>query len=303
MSRRRAGGNGRCRDPSGRPLRNPRRDERLRRRRGASLRASLPRPPRRRRPSPRHPAPRRARPLRRQSPALGGHDHRRRAARRAEGADAPSLRRGARRRADGLRLLPAGAEAGLSPPPRPQRRDPLRRARHRPRRQGGRLAWIHENFQFFGAPFGVFCFLERSFGPSQWLDLGIYLQTVLLLLTEAGYASCPQADWAMFERTVMAFLDSPPDLTLVCGIAIGYPDPTRPENLHPHRARRPARLLRDPRVMKARRNPLYTSPSGSRSDTRRPQDAAVMAAPQSPPGFSGPAGAGPRMTLPTPRTP
>ena len=96
--------------------------------------------------------------------------------------------------------------------------------------KAARLAWIHENFQFFGAPFGVFCFLERSFGPSQWLDLGIYLQTVLLLLTEAGYASCPQADWAMFERTVMAFLDSPPDLTLVCGIAIGYPDPTRPEN-------------------------------------------------------------------------
>ena len=57
------------------------------------------------------------------------------------------------------------------------------------------------------------------------------LQTVLLLLTEAGYASCPQADWAMFERTVKHFLNSPPDLRLVCGIAIGYPDEARPENL------------------------------------------------------------------------
>jgi nitroreductase len=94
-----------------------------------------------------------------------------------------------------------------------------------------RRAWIHENFQFFGAPFGVFCFLERSFEAYQWLDLGIYLQTVLLLLTEAGYASCPQADWAMFERTVKQFLDSPPDLRLVCGIAVGYADATRPENL------------------------------------------------------------------------
>lgn len=94
-----------------------------------------------------------------------------------------------------------------------------------------RRTWIHENFQFFGAPFGAFCFVERSFGPSQWLDLGIYLQTVLLLLTEAGYASCPQADWAMFENAVKAFLGSPPDLRLVCGIAIGYPDEARPENL------------------------------------------------------------------------
>jgi nitroreductase len=93
-----------------------------------------------------------------------------------------------------------------------------------------RRTWIHENFQFFGAPIGVFCFLERSFEAYQWLDLVIYLQTVLLLLTEAGYASCPQADWAMFERTVKQFLNSPPDLRLVCGIAVGYPDETRPEN-------------------------------------------------------------------------
>jgi nitroreductase len=76
----------------------------------------------------------------------------------------------------------------------------------------------------------VFCFLERRFEAYQWLDLGIYLQTVRLLLTEAGYASCPQADWAMFERTVK-FLNSPLDLGLVCGIAVGYPDEARPENL------------------------------------------------------------------------
>jgi nitroreductase len=96
--------------------------------------------------------------------------------------------------------------------------------------KAARLGWIHENFQLFGAPYGVFVFMERSFGPSQWLDLGIYLQNVLLLLREAGYSSCPQADWAMFEKTVMDFLGSPPDLTLVFGIAIGTPDPARPEN-------------------------------------------------------------------------
>jgi hypothetical protein len=94
-----------------------------------------------------------------------------------------------------------------------------------------RRTWIHENFEFFGAPFGVFCFLGRSFGPSQRPDIGIYLQTVLLLLSEAGDASCPQADWAMFERRINQFLVSPPDLRLVCGIAVGYSDEIRPENL------------------------------------------------------------------------
>jgi hypothetical protein len=93
-----------------------------------------------------------------------------------------------------------------------------------------RRVWISENFQFFGAPLGVFLFLERNFYQSQWLDLGIYLQSVLLLLQEAGLDSCAQADWAMFERTVMDYLGSPPDLTLVCGIAVGHADFDRPEN-------------------------------------------------------------------------
>jgi nitroreductase len=96
--------------------------------------------------------------------------------------------------------------------------------------RAARTAWINQNFQFFGAPFGVLLFMERSFGRSQWLDLGIYLQTVLLLLTESGYAACPQADWAMFERTVSDFLDAPPNLTLVCGISVGLADPNAAEN-------------------------------------------------------------------------
>jgi nitroreductase len=93
-----------------------------------------------------------------------------------------------------------------------------------------RRAWIHENFQFFGAPFGILLFLERGFGPSQWLDLGIYLQTVLLLLNEAGYGACPQADWALFDRSVCERLAVPAELTLVCGIAVGFADHGKPEN-------------------------------------------------------------------------
>ncbi|GAB4064318.1 nitroreductase [Ancylobacter sonchi] len=94
-----------------------------------------------------------------------------------------------------------------------------------------RKAWIDENFQFFGAPAGVLLFIGRNATPYQWLDLGIYLQTVLLLLREAGLDACPQADWAMYAPTVAAFLDAPPDLMLICGIAIGHADPARPENV------------------------------------------------------------------------
>lgn len=93
-----------------------------------------------------------------------------------------------------------------------------------------RRAWIAGNFQFFGAPVGVMLFAERQSTPYQWVDIGIYLQTVLLLLCEAGLDSCPQADWAMYEATVKQALGAPPDLTLVCGIAIGYADPDSPGN-------------------------------------------------------------------------
>ena len=93
-----------------------------------------------------------------------------------------------------------------------------------------RKAWIDQNFQFFGAPTGVMLFLEPNSTPYQWVDIGIYLQTVLLLLREAGLDSCPQADWAMYETTVKQALSAPLDLTLVCGIAIGHADPMHPEN-------------------------------------------------------------------------
>jgi nitroreductase len=97
--------------------------------------------------------------------------------------------------------------------------------------KAARLAWIHENFQFFGAPMGLLFFMEKGFGQSQWMDLGIYLQTVMLLLREAGLDSCPQADWALFERTVCEHLGVPGNLTLICGMCVGYRDPAAPINI------------------------------------------------------------------------
>jgi nitroreductase len=96
--------------------------------------------------------------------------------------------------------------------------------------KAARKRWIDENFQFFGAPFGLFFLMERAFGPSQWLDLGLYLQSVMLLLREAGLDTCPQADWALYERTVLDFLSAPADLTLICGMAVGTRDPAAPIN-------------------------------------------------------------------------
>ncbi len=100
-----------------------------------------------------------------------------------------------------------------------------------------RAIWFANNFQFFGAPVGLFFSLDRQMGHAQWADAGIFLQTIMLLLCEAGLDSCPQACWAAFPNTIRAFVDMPDDRILWTGMSIGYKDPDAAANaLLPTRA-------------------------------------------------------------------
>lgn len=93
-----------------------------------------------------------------------------------------------------------------------------------------RRMWFARNFDFFGAPMALFCTVDRRMGPPQWSDLGMYLQTLMLLLVEEGLASCPQECWAVYPETVTGFLGTPDDRILFCGMSIGYEDPAEPAN-------------------------------------------------------------------------
>jgi nitroreductase len=93
-----------------------------------------------------------------------------------------------------------------------------------------RWAWFRENFRFFGAPAALFCHVDRRMGAAQWSDLGMFLQTVMLLLREEGWDTCAQEAWGRYHRTVDAFLETPPDRMLFCGMAIGRRDPAHPVN-------------------------------------------------------------------------
>lgn len=96
--------------------------------------------------------------------------------------------------------------------------------------RAARRRWFAENFRFFGAPAAYFCSVERSMGPPQWSDLGMYLQTLMLLAIDAGLATCPQECWAMFPDTVGRFLGLSEDRMLFCGVAIGLEDAAAPAN-------------------------------------------------------------------------
>lgn len=100
--------------------------------------------------------------------------------------------------------------------------------------RAGRLAQLARNFTFFDAPVGLFLHLPRLMGPPQWADLGLWLQTVMLLLVEAGLGSCPQEAWSAFPRTVKRAAGIPDDHLLFCGLAIGWPDEAEPVNTFPN---------------------------------------------------------------------
>ncbi|MEM9329817.1 MAG: nitroreductase [Pseudomonadota bacterium] len=93
-----------------------------------------------------------------------------------------------------------------------------------------RLEWFANNFRFFNAPAGAFCFVDRIMGPPQWSDLGMYLQSVMLLFQEHGIDTCAQECWSAYPKTVHQFCEMPDELMLFCGMAIGYRDQSHPVN-------------------------------------------------------------------------
>jgi nitroreductase len=80
------------------------------------------------------------------------------------------------------------------------------------------------NWDCFGAPAALFCYIDRDLGRPQWADLGMYLQTVMLLLRAEGLHSCPQMAWSQVRETVADAVSPPEELMLFCGMSIGYED-------------------------------------------------------------------------------
>ncbi|MES2033190.1 MAG: nitroreductase [Pseudomonadota bacterium] len=93
-----------------------------------------------------------------------------------------------------------------------------------------RLRQLFKNTQFFGAPVGLFFSLDRNLGKPQWADVGMYMQTVMLLATERGLATCAQEFWARYPKTVAEAVGLPDDHMLFSGMALGWADDDAPIN-------------------------------------------------------------------------
>ena len=87
-----------------------------------------------------------------------------------------------------------------------------------------RLAWVSRNFEFFGAPVGLFFAIDTRMGHGQWAHLGMFMQTLALAAEARGLGTCMQEAWARVRVTLKAHFGLPESEMIYCGMALGWPD-------------------------------------------------------------------------------
>jgi nitroreductase len=86
------------------------------------------------------------------------------------------------------------------------------------------------NYEFFGAPVGLIFTLDEDLEIGSWLDLGIFMGTVMIAARGQGLDTCPQAAFADFHAVIRRELGIPDNEIVICGMALGYADESDPVN-------------------------------------------------------------------------
>ncbi|RYX90305.1 MAG: nitroreductase [Comamonadaceae bacterium] len=90
---------------------------------------------------------------------------------------------------------------------------------------GANQQLLRDNAAFFGAPVGLFFCTDRRVGSSQWLDVGLLMQNVMLLAVEQGLDTCPQAVWSNWPQVLRETLALGEYEVVVAGMSLGFRDP------------------------------------------------------------------------------
>lgn len=86
------------------------------------------------------------------------------------------------------------------------------------------------NYQFFDAPIGLLISLDRRLNTGSYMDLGMFIQNILLAARGQGLHTCAQAAFAWYHQIARQHVPLPDEHILVCGIALGHEDPNAAEN-------------------------------------------------------------------------
>ncbi|BBU69257.1 nitroreductase [Fluviibacter phosphoraccumulans] len=94
----------------------------------------------------------------------------------------------------------------------------------------GMKAQQARNYQFFDAPVGLIFTLDRVMGQGSLLDYGMFMQNIMIAARARGLDTCPQAAFNQFHKIIARQLDLPASQKIICGMALGYADPSKIEN-------------------------------------------------------------------------
>ena len=96
--------------------------------------------------------------------------------------------------------------------------------------KAGMRAQQGRNYEFFGAPVGLFFTIDKRLEIGSWLDYGMFIENVMLMALAKGVQSCPQAAWSSYHSILRKHLNIPEDEAVICGMSLGYVDEAAPEN-------------------------------------------------------------------------
>jgi nitroreductase len=96
--------------------------------------------------------------------------------------------------------------------------------------EAGRRAHLRDNLRFYGAPVAMIFHLPADAAPGTFLEMGLFLENVLLGLAARGLGACPQASVAAYAEAIRDFLGFGPDRLIVCALSAGTADEDAPVN-------------------------------------------------------------------------
>lgn len=99
------------------------------------------------------------------------------------------------------------------------------------RRDTDKMRAQHDrNFLYFDAPVGMIFTIDRRLEVGSWIDYGMFLENIMVAARGRGLHTCPQAAFAPYHKQIRPVLGIPDGEVVVCGMALGYEDKSKPEN-------------------------------------------------------------------------
>lgn len=86
------------------------------------------------------------------------------------------------------------------------------------------------NYQFFDAPVGLIVTIDKDLDRMSYVDVGMFLQTLMLAAKARGLDTCAQGAWSSYWSVTRRLLNVSDDEYIICGVALGYADETAPVN-------------------------------------------------------------------------